>query len=127
METIKINENLFSDETPVATRNNMIQDKIIFPKSLHFGKKGESYFITSKGVEQYYFIPKGETEPIRVKWYFLDSWVSDGAYGSAKYIGLNPTIYGKIGTLAYVGKQWIFTCEGEKYPLNSPESVEMLD
>lgn len=105
--------------------NHLIADKVIFPKSAYFGKKGESYMTMTNGVEQWNIKIKGTEDFIRVKWYVLESNVSDGSYGSAKYIGLNPSIYGKVGELSYKAKKWVFTFDGEDYNLNSPDSVEL--
>jgi hypothetical protein len=106
--------------------NHLITDKIIDPKSPNFGKKGESYMLMTNGAEQWYFKPKGEEDFIRVKWYQLDSNVSDGTYGEARYKGMNPSINGKIGELFYTGKKWMFHFEDEKYQLVNPDSVIML-
>lgn len=122
----ELDELLGETHTSVYHANHLISDKIIDPKSPNFKKKGESYFITCKGIEQWYFKPKGEEDFIRVKWYQLESNVGEGDYGKAKYVGLNASIYGKVGQLTYTSKKWIFHFDGEKYPLVSPESVEIL-
>lgn len=139
--------------------NHLIKDKIVDKKSHLFGKKGESFYL--KNGNQYYFKPKMKVaefvevkdengnvtevetgnlvenkEFFRVKWYQLDSIVGEGDYGKARYIGINASIFGKIGKLTFTNKKWIFHLDyvgtnGEiltdKYPLNNPESVELLD
>lgn len=115
--------------------NHLIADKVIYPKSAHFGQKGSSYMLYNGGEENWYFLPKGEKPErdnfIRVKWYFLDSNVSEGSYGKAKYVGINPTIRDVVGTLSYTNKKWNFvvdTDEGEeKYTLVNPDSVRLID
>lgn len=104
--------------------NHLIADKVIDPRSPNFGKKGESYYL--KNGDQWYFKPKGGSDFIRVKWYQLDSNVSDGSYGEARYKGLNPSINGKVGELTYTNKKWLFHYGEEKYQLVSPESVVIL-
>jgi len=107
--------------------NHLISDKVIDPKSAYFGQKGESYMLyLGGGAEQWYFKPKGNDDFIRVKWFVLESNVAEGEYGQAKYIGMNPSIQGKVGVLTYTNKKWVFNFEDEKYNLNSPESVEIL-
>lgn len=112
-----------TEATPTY-HNHLITDKVIFPKSAYFGQKGESYYL--KNGDQWYFKPKGGEDFIRVKWYFLDSNVSDGSYGKARYIGLNASIYGKVGELTYTNRQWLFLYDNEKYTLNTPDSVEII-
>jgi hypothetical protein len=104
--------------------NHLIADKIIDPKSPNFGKKGESHYL--KNGDQYYFKPKGGSDFIRVKWWQLESCVSDESYGEARYKGLNPAIQGKVGELVYTAKTWMFYYNGEKYKLNNPDSVVLL-
>src|SRR6185369_3439718 len=126
--------------------NHLINDKIVDKSSFLFGKKGESYYL--KNGNQWYFKPKMKVkeyaknsegvevetgkmvdnkEFFRVKWYQLDSSVGEGDYGRAKYVGINGSIYGKVGKLLYRSKKWIFEFDGEVYKLNSPESVPLLD
>lgn len=105
--------------------NHLINDKNVDPKSPNFGKKGESYFL--KNGNQWYIKYKGETDFVRVQWWQLDSNVAEDNYGKFKYIGINPSIYGKVGELSYSGKKWVFTFEDEKYNLVNPSSVQMVD
>ncbi len=125
--------------------NHMITDKVIDPKSPLFGKKGESFYM--KSGDQYYFKPKmkvpeyieveGEevktgkmvdnTEFFRMQWWQLESNILDGSFGLARYKGINGSIFGKEGELFYTAKKWVFHFDGEKYPLNNPESVTLLE
>jgi hypothetical protein len=104
--------------------NHLIADKNIDPKSPNFGKKGESYYL--KNGNQWYIRYKGNEDFTRVQWWQLDSNVAEGSYGQARYVGLNSSIYGKIGELSYTNRKWVFNFDGEKYNLNSPASVEVL-
>lgn len=104
--------------------NHLIADKNIDPKSPNFGKKGESYYL--KNGNQWYIRYKGSDEFTRVQWWQLDSNVGEGEYGQAKYIGLNASIYGKVGVLSYTNRKWVFSYDGEKYNLNNPASVELI-
>lgn len=113
-----------SKHTSTYHANHLLADKVIDPKSPNFGKKGESHYL--KNGDQWYFKPKGGSDFIRMKWHQLESNVSDGSYGEARYKGLNPSIQGKIGELSYVGKRWMFVCEDEKYQLVNPDSVVIL-
>lgn len=101
--------------------NHLLTDKVIDPKSPNFGKKGESFYL--KNGNQWYFKPKGGDRWIRMKWWQLETNVSDESYGRAKYIGINPAIYGKVGELAYSGKKWVFTYNGSDYYILNPDSV----
>ena len=130
MEEITVTEEELDNiigEPEIKSHNHQIADKIIHPTSLHYGKKGESYMLyLGGGEEQWYFIPKDDTEPIRVKWWALDSNVAEGDYGKARYIGFNASIKDKIGTLIYNNKKWCFLYDEVKYKLVNPESVEIL-
>lgn len=112
-------------ETPksIYHANHLLADKNIDPKSPNFNKKGESYMIMSQNVEQWYIRYKGETDFTRVQWWQLDSNVSEGSYGQAKYIGINGSILGKVGELSYTNRKWIFAFGDEKYVLKNPTSV----
>ena len=106
--------------------NHLLADKNIDPKSPNFNKKGESYMVMSQNVEQWYIRYKGETDFTRVQWWQLDSNVSEGSYGQAKYVGINSSIFGKVGELNYTNRKWIFAFGDEKYVLTNPKSVELL-
>jgi hypothetical protein len=107
--------------------NHMLSDKNIDPKSPNFKRKGESYMLMTEGEEQWYIKYKGDEDFTRVKWWQLDSNVSEGSYGSFVYRGINASIRDVVGELFYTNKKWIFVYEDEKYPLNNPESGKLLE
>lgn len=103
--------------------NHLLTDKNIDPKSPNFGKKGESHFL--KNGDQWYIKYTGDEDFTRVKWWQLDSNVSEGSFGNVIYSGINASIRGVEGELFYTNRQWVFHFDGEKYNLNNPESVEV--
>jgi hypothetical protein len=131
MEEIKLTDAELAsieDTHNIYHANHLIADKNIDPKSPNFNKKGESYFVKdSQGGEgQWYIKYKGDDDFTRVKFWQLESNVSEGSYGEARYKGLNASIFGKIGELSYTNRKWVFHYDGEKYNLNNPESVTIL-
>lgn len=106
--------------------NHLISDRVVEKTSPLYGQKGESYMIFHRGVEQWYFKPKGESQFQKVEWYMLDSSVGEGDYGDVVYNGINASVRGKKGKLTYTSKKWYFHYNGEKYKLVNPSSVQFV-
>lgn len=105
-------------------RSSMIADKNIDPTSHNYGRKGESFYL--KNGDQWYIKYRGDDDFTRIKWWALESNVCEADYGKAIYKGINASIRGREGRLAYISKKWIFILGEDKYILNNPESVSLV-